>query len=97
MSCTPPAGGPRLESTVGDRTVIQGQVTRGGQPVETAYARLLDHSGEFTAEVVVDDSGEFRFFAAPGEWTVRVLYPGGSGEVQVSANQGTITTADIAV
>ena len=38
------------------------------------YVRLLDATGEFTAEVVSSATGEFRFFAAPGTWTVRALH-----------------------
>jgi len=53
-------------------TVIQGVVTAGGAPVPQAYVRLLDSSGEFTAEVQASAAGEFRFFARPGQWTVKV-------------------------
>jgi hypothetical protein len=37
----------------------------GVEPVGGAFVRLLDGSGEFTAEVVSSASGAFRFFAAP--------------------------------
>lgn len=97
MSCASPAGGPELEGEVGERTVIEGTITRQGEPVGTAYARLLDATGEFTAEVPVSTSGSFRFFASPGAWTVRVLYPGGAAEVRIDAQQGVITPADISV
>ena len=63
----------------GDRhqkeAVIQGVVTNQGEPVSTAYVRLLDRSGEFTAEVPVSATGQFRFFAGPGDWTLRTLAP----------------------
>ena len=76
-------------------TVIQGQVVREGAPVPSAYVRLLDAGGEFTAEVVSGDGGSFRFFAAPGSWTVRALAPGGvSGEQKVEAATG-ITTVHL--
>ncbi|MEI2714241.1 MAG: DUF1416 domain-containing protein [Nocardioides sp.] len=55
--------------------IVQGQVTRDGRPVPNAYVRLLDRSGEFTAEVPTNDSGHFRFFAGDGEWTLRTLAP----------------------
>lgn len=55
--------------------VIQGQVTRGGEPLHGAYVRLLDRSGEFTAEVPTSASGHFRFFAGEGQWTLRTLAP----------------------
>ena len=56
--------------------VIQGRVLRGGNPVGGAYVRLLDSSGEFTAEVPTSATGHFRFFAADGNWTLRTLAPG---------------------
>ena len=58
-----------------DASVVQGVVTRGGEPVAGAYVRLLDGGGEFTAEVPTSATGQFRFFAAPGTWTVRTLAP----------------------
>ena len=60
---------------VAKESVIQGTVTREGQPVPAAYVRLLDSTGEFTAEVVTSSTGQFRFFAAPGPWTLRTLVP----------------------
>src|SRR5919197_2644302 len=65
--------------------VLNGQVTSGGTPVGGAYVRLLDATGEFTAEVVSSPEGYFRFFAAPGEWTVRALHRSGNGEAKVTA------------
>lgn len=69
-------------------TVIQGRVVRAGDPVAAAYVRLLDGSGEFTAEVVSSATGVFRFFASPGRWTVRALAPGATGEESVEAGVG---------
>lgn len=52
-------------------TVITGRVVDGdGQAVGGAFVRLLDSSDEFTAEVVASATGDFRFFAAPGSWTL---------------------------
>jgi hypothetical protein len=75
--CQAPAGGVSLEGVdLTKESVIQGVVGRAGAgPVAGAYVRLLDASGEFTAEVPTNDAGEFRFFAAPGAWTVRILAP----------------------
>ena len=74
--CGAVAGGPSLEGVnVAVEAVVQGVVTRGGEPVSTAYVRLLDRTGEFTAEVPVSATGQFRFFAGPGTWTLRVLSP----------------------
>ena len=69
-------------------TVIQGRVVRDGDPVAAAYVRLLDSSGDFTAEVISSASGVFRFFASPGRWTVRALAPGATGEQVVDAGVG---------
>ena len=72
--CGAPAQDLSLEGIdVATETVIQGVVTRDGQPVGGAYVRLLDSSGEFTAEVVTSATGAFRFFARPGSWTLRAL------------------------
>jgi hypothetical protein len=70
-------------------TVITGIVlAEGGDPVAGAYVRLLDRSGEFTAEVVTSPAGQFRFFAAPGTWTLRALSRFGNGDAQVTAERG---------
>ena len=74
--CGATRGGPSLEGVdVANQAVIQGVVTRAGEPVSTAYVRLLDRNGEFTAEVPVSATGQFRFFAGTGDWTLRTLAP----------------------
>jgi hypothetical protein len=60
-------------------TVIQGLVYSGETPVAGSYVRLLDSGGEFTAEVVTSATGQFRFYARAGSWTVRVVPGGGRG------------------
>ena len=70
-------------------TVITGAVfTADNEVVAGAYVRLLDTSGEFTAEVVTSAQGVFRFFAAPGTWTLRALSRQGNGETKVDADRG---------
>jgi len=70
-------------------TVITGIVNNvEGEPVGGAYVRLLDGSGEFTAEVVTSPEGVFRFFAAPGSWTLRALSRAGNGDLVVDATRG---------
>ena len=59
-----------------------------GAPVANAHIRLLDSQGEFTAEVPTNTDGQFRFFAAPGAWTLVVLAPGVRKELRVSAATG---------
>lgn len=70
-------------------TVITGRVTNtDAEAVGGAYVRLLDSSGEFTAEVVTSPEGVFRFFAAPGTWTLRALSRHGNGDLTVDATRG---------
>ena len=84
--CGATTGGVSLDGVnVAKESVIQGVVTRDEQPVGNAYVRLLDASGEFVAEVVSGEGGEFRFFAAPGSWTVSVLSREGSVRREVRA------------
>lgn len=78
------------------QTVIQGVVESDGAPVAAAYVRLLDATGEFAAEVVTSATGDYRFFAAPGPWTVRALSPAGRGEAAVIAELG-LTEAAISL
>ncbi len=94
--CGAVAGGLPLGVDAGKEAVIQGVVKRGGQPV-SGYVRLLDDGGEFTAEVPTSATGEFRFFAAPGTWTVRALVPGGSADQLVSAAKGSIAEVEVSV
>jgi hypothetical protein len=81
----------------GKEVVLGGKVTSGGAPVGGAFVRLLDATGEFTAEVVSSPDGDFRFFAAPGEWTVRALHRTGNGETKVTANGPGLHAVAVAV
>jgi hypothetical protein len=67
-------------------TVIQGLVYEGSSPVSGGYVRLLDAGGEFTAEVVTSATGQFRFFARPGSWTVRVVPGSGHGPAEAAVD-----------
>ena len=92
--CGATEGGLSLDGVnVAKEAVIQGQVLRGagGEPVGNAYVRLLDRTGEFTAEVPTSATGHFRFFAGDGEWTLRTLAPKSEpADRTVSAAVGTI-------
>ena len=89
-SCGAPEGGVRL-AEIGSQAVVAGTVRADGAPVHPAYVRLLNESGDFVAEVPTDADGGFRFYAAPGQWTVRVLAPGRDAVQQaVTANRGTV-------
>jgi len=94
--CGAVAGGLPAGVDPGKEAVIQGVVKRDGTPV-SGYVRLLDQAGDFTAEVPTSATGEFRFFAAPGTWTVRALVPGGSAERTVTAEQGSIAEVEVSV
>ena len=78
-------------------TVLTGRVLAGDPPVRGAFGRLRDGTGELTAEVVASASGDFRFFAAPGTWTVRALSRSGNGEAVVTADGPGVHTAEVAV
>jgi len=88
--CGAPAQDTALPASVDveKETVITGVVRAGEEPVGGAYVRLLDSTGEFTAEVVTSPAGQFRFFAAPGTWTLRALSRAGNGDATVAANRG---------
>ena len=88
MCGAPQQGGALAGIDLTTQTVIQGQVWHDGAPVAGAYVRLLNATDEFTAEVVASPEGEFRFFAAPGDWKVRALAPGGRGERTLGAEVG---------
>jgi hypothetical protein len=82
----------------GTQAVVQGRVTQNGVAVPVGYARLLNTSGEFVAEVPLGEDGGFRFYAAPGSWTLRVLAPGNvRAERTVSADFGQVTELEVAV
>lgn len=79
------------------QTVLAGRVVAGDSPVGGAFVRLLDGTGEFTAEVVSSASGDFRFFAAPGTWTVRALSRSGNGESVLTADGPGLHQTQVAV
>ena len=95
--CGAKEGGLSLEGVnVAKEAVVQGQVLRGDQPVANAYVRLLDSTGEFTAEVPTSASGHFRFFAGEGSWTLRTLAPRSEPvDRQVVASVGSVAEVTI--
>ena len=95
--CGAPAGGHAVPAGATGEAIIEGQVTREGAPASVGYARLLNEGGEFVAEVPLGEDGGFRFFAAPGTWTVRVLAPGATTEQTVSADYGRTTQVAVTV
>ena len=90
MSCAPPEQGTDIPRGVDitEQSVVQGKVLAGSAPVGGAFVRLLDSTGEFTAEVVTSSAGEFRFYAAPGSWTVRALSRSGNGQASADVSVG---------
>jgi len=97
--CGVTAGGVSLDGVdVAKEAIVQGIVTRDDEPVSPAYVRLLDRSGEFTAEVPTSATGHFRFFAGDGTWTLRTLAPGRDPvDTEVTATIGEIVEVEIAV
>lgn len=97
--CGAKEGGLSLDGVnVAKEAVIQGQVLRGEEPVANAYVRLLDRSGEFTAEVPTSASGHFRFFAGDGEWTLRTLAPKAEPvDTRVVAATGSVAEVQVLV
>jgi hypothetical protein len=96
-TCGARPGGPSTDGIdLSKQTVIQGQIIRdgiddavpNGAPVSNGHVRLLDATGEFTAEVPTNAEGQFRFFASPGTWTLVVQAPGARVEKRVIAAQG---------
>jgi uncharacterized GH25 family protein len=97
--CGATAGGLSLDGVdVAKEAVVQGQVVRDGQPVPNAYVRLLDRTGEFTAEVPTSATGHFRFFAGNGEWTLRTLAPSATTvDRTVEAEVGSVAEVTISL
>ena len=96
-TCGATPGGPSLDGIdLTKQTVIQGVILKdgvddsvpNGVAVTNGHVRLLDASGEFTAEVPTNLEGQFRFFAAPGTWTLVVQAPGARVEQKIVATQG---------
>ena len=97
--CGATTGGLSVEGIdVTTEAIIQGSVLSAAGPIGRAYVRLLDSAGEFTAEVPTSPTGHFRFFAAPGSWTVRVLSPGNeSVDRPVVAERGLVAEVEVHV
>ena len=102
--CGAKEGGLSLDGVnVAKEAVIQGQVLRAGageqgEPVANAYVRLLDRTGEFTAEVPTSATGHFRFFAGDGEWTLRTLAPKAEPvDTRVVAATGSVAEVQVLV
>jgi len=98
QGCGAPAGGVAVTENSSGEAIIEGTVTSGGAPAQVGYARLLNDDGEFVAEVPLGGDGGFRFFAAPGSWTLRVLAPNGlRAERPVQADNGQVTSVEVAL
>ncbi|MDP9182013.1 MAG: DUF1416 domain-containing protein [Actinomycetota bacterium] len=82
---------------VAKESIVQGTVVHDGAPVPGAYVRLLDSTGEFTAEVQTSATGAFRFFAAPGDWTLRTLTSGSSVDTPATAVLGEVAEVTVSV
>lgn len=96
--CGAPAQGALdADADTNGQVVVAGKVTGGGGPVGGAYVRLLNADGEFAGEVQASPEGDFRFYAAAGNWTVRALHRTGNGEATVRAGGPGLHEVSIAV
>jgi hypothetical protein len=97
--CGATKGGLSLDGVdVAKEAVVQGVVLAGGEPASPAYVRLLDRTGEFTAEVPTSATGHFRFFAGDGQWTLRTLVPRHEPvDKVIVASIGEVTEVEITV
>ena len=77
--------------------VIQGTVSHQGRPVGGAYVRLCAPGGRLAAEVPTSQTGSFRFFAAPGRWTVTALAPGATVDRAVAVEQDQVSDIHVAI
>lgn len=65
---------------------------------ETVIAgRVVDDCGHTVAEAISSATGDFRFYAAPGTWTVRALSRVGQGDVTVAPAGAGIHEVDVKV
>ncbi len=105
-TCGARPGGPSTDGIdLSKQTVIQGQILRDGSSdsvpngtaVSNGHVRLLDSTGEFTAEVPTNTEGQFRFFASPGAWTLVVQAPGARVEKKIVAERGNATDLVISI
>jgi len=97
--CGAPAQSAPLPAGVdlGTQVVVTGKVLSGDQPVGGAFVRLLNGDVDFASEVVASADGNFRFYAAPGDWTVRALHRTGNGQASVHADGPGLHEVAIAV
>jgi hypothetical protein len=97
--CGAPAQTPTLPAGIDleTETVIYGVVSKDDAPVPGAYVQLLDSTGEFTAEVVTSATGDYRFFAAPGTWTLSVLHRDGKVRHEVRADKPGLLEAGLSL
>ena len=98
--CAAPRQGQVLPASINleKETVLTGRVLGpDGSPVAGAFVRLLDGTDEFTAEVVTSATGDYRFFAAPGVWTLRAISRNGSATLEVRPQASGIHQNDLTV
>lgn len=96
-SCGAPEITAEVDSTLlKTQSVIEGFITVAGRPA-SGYARLLDSSDEFVAEVPLSTSGQYRFFARPAAWKVKIILAGKTAEGVVQPTGFGLTKLDFAL
>ena len=95
--CGATTGGLSVEGIdVTKEAVIQGIVTRDGEPVGGAYVRLLDSRRRVHRRGAdVGDRSRSGSSPAPARWTLRTLAPGASVDRAVVAAHGAIAEVDV--
>lgn len=77
--------------------VVAGKVNGTQGPVGGAWVRLLNGDGDFVGEVQASPEGDFRFYAAAGDWTVRALHASGNGEAKVTTGEAGLYEVPITI
>ena len=98
--CSAPKQGQTLPAGVdlAKETVITGRVvTSPARRWAVRPSVCWTPRPSYTAEVVASSSGDFRFFAAPGTWTVRALSRVGHGDVTVAPAGAGLHEVDVQV
>lgn len=64
-------------------TILEGTISKEGEPLEGAYVRLIGPSGEYVSERRTLEDGAFRFNIVPGSWEIKWFLSGGRTGTQV--------------
>ena len=97
LMCGATAGGPRSRGSTSPRSRDPGRRAAGRPAGRGAYVRLLDRTGEFTAEVPTSATGQFRFFAAPGRGRCAPWHPAPRSTARSSPSRAAVAEVEVAL